>query len=101
MFKDLFKKKEVVPTISNNEGRPQVFFYKEAAHVGEHGRIVVNSAKHGLNMADIPFAFAGVSVPPKLDLNMMRYIWDEALIQGYLPQELTGYGDRNNTQLYV
>lgn len=70
---------------------PPVRFHREAAAHGNHGTIVVNSKEHGLQDARVRFAFEGMSTPPKLTPDVVAYIWDQAMEQGYCPVHIVAY----------
>jgi hypothetical protein len=76
------------------EGLPPIKFYKDAAAFGEHGKIIVTSPKNKLRNITVSFVFAGAVDAPKLDLHLMRYIWDSAAEQGYTPSEIVHYGSQ-------
>lgn len=80
-------------------GLPPVKFFREAAHFGEHGRLVVSSIKHGLQAHSVALVFVGKVEAPELDLNTIQYIWDQALEQGYVPHYIEQYGQNNEIRL--
>lgn len=73
----------------------EIRFHKEANVYGEHGKIVVSHVKQGLREVAVRFVFVGITTPPKLDLRMFTYIWEEARNQGYIPHDLKIYGHDN------
>jgi len=82
--------------------KPKVFFYHDAAYHGDHGTIFVSSRGRGLVDVPVKFVFAGLSNPPKLDLQTMQYIWEQALEQGFVPQHIVTYkGSMELTRLEI
>lgn len=73
----------------------EIRFHKEANYFGEHGTIVVSHVKQNLRESPVRFVFVGITTPPKLDLRLMTYIWEEARAQGYVPHALATYGKDN------
>lgn len=70
----------------------KVAFHKDVNTIGEHGTINCLSKKHGmLEPYPVRFAFLGVNEPPKMDLDTMAFIWDQAECQGYTPLNLRSY----------
>lgn len=70
---------------------PKVAFHKEAAYHGDHGTILVSNRAQRLTEVRVKFAFIGLDTPPNLDLNIMNYIWSQALEQGYIPHSIQRY----------
>ena len=72
-------------------------FHKEANPFGEHGTINVSHAGFGLRGQPVRFVFVGKATPPQLDLNVHRYIVDQAEEQGYVVHHIETYGRNNET----
>lgn len=72
-------------------------FHKEANPFGEHGTINVSHATFGLRDQPVRFVFVGKATPPQLDLNVHRYIVDQAEEQGYVVHHIETYGRNNET----
>jgi len=72
-----------------------VKFHHDANLFGEHGRINVSHRKKGLVEESVAFVFPGITTPPKLDLRLLAYIWEEAQNQGYIVHHLAQYGNEN------
>jgi len=88
-FKDLFRKNK-----SDLINLP-IKFYKDANPFGEHGKLVVSHIQHGLNNEPVSFVFAGLTVPPRMTVDLIGYIWDEAEHMGYMPHYVAQYGTEN------
>lgn len=72
-----------------------VKFHHDANLFGEHGRLNVTHRKKGLTEESIAFVFPGITTPPKLDLRLMAYLWEEAQNQGYIVHHVDQYGKAN------
>lgn len=72
-----------------------VKFHTEANLFGEHGMIVVTHKKKGLTEQAVRFVFPGITTPPKMDLRLMAYVWQEAQNQGFIPHHMETYGNQN------
>ena len=40
----------------------------------------------------VAFVFVGMAKPPKLDLAIVAYVWEQAKVQGYIPHHIEVYG---------
>lgn len=90
MFKDILKTVGFVG-VKSKAYVPPVRFYREAAPHGSHGKIVVNSKQHELLDREVNFVFEGMTNPPKMSPQVLSYVWEQALEQGYMPQHITRY----------
>lgn len=77
-------------------GAAQVKFFRDAAYYGEHGKIVVSNIKEGLSEEPVAFVFVGMVTPPKLNDQVMNYLFAEAWRQGFIPHHLDQYGRINS-----
>lgn len=73
-----------------------VKFHTDTNLFGEHGTIVVSHKKKKLVEQAVRFVFPGITTPPKLDLRLMAYVWEEARNQGFIPHHLQTYGLEND-----
>lgn len=70
-------------------------FHHEANLFGEHGRMVVTHRSKGLTEQSVAFVFPGLTTPPKMDLVLMSFLWEEAQNQGFIPHHIASYGCDN------
>lgn len=70
----------------------EVKFHTDANYFGEHGTICVSHIRKNLRERSVRFVFPGITTPPKLDLSLLQYIWEQALDQGYIPHHIESYG---------
>lgn len=71
----------------------KIAFHKEANVYGTHGVLRASNIELGLENANVRFVFVGMSTPPPMTPRIFQYLWEEAKAQGFLPQELTKYGN--------
>ena len=90
MFKDILKTVGI-GGVKSKPYTPPVRFYRDAAAHGSHGKIVVNSKQHDLLDREVSFVFEGMTNPPKMSPQVLQYVWEQALEQGYVPQHLVRY----------
>lgn len=73
-----------------------VKFHHEANLFGEHGKLNVTNKKMGIIESPVIFVFPGVTTPPKLELGLLEYVWEQAKNQGYIPHYVESYGKDNS-----
>lgn len=70
-------------------------FYKDTIDYGIHGTLCASSNVHGISNEIIPFVFLGITNPPKMTIDTLKYIIEEARHYGYNVHYLSSYGITN------
>lgn len=70
----------------------EIKFHIAANLFADHGSINVTNHRFNLDRQDVRFSFAGLTSPPAMTPKLLQDIWDAALLQGYVPHYLSGFG---------
>lgn len=69
----------------------QIKFHTDAHPIGKHGSIWVDCTAKGWKAEPIAFVFVNIPAAPRMNLDLMKKIWEEAEKAGYVPLALRDY----------
>lgn len=69
----------------------EIKFHTDAHPIGQHGTMWVDCPAKGWKAEPIQFVFVGVPAAPQMSLDLMKKIWYEAEMAGYVPLALRTY----------